>query len=82
MKEIPRCIEALKAFGKPIVCNEDDKSGAQAAEACRLCVENRASYGLMLSELNQYQPFEFHGQKDDPVFYDALRSLTEPRPAR
>lgn len=80
VEEIPRRIQTLQVFGKPIVCNEDDKMGDEAAEACRLSVENGASYGLMLSELNQYQPFEFHGRQDDPVFYDTLKSLTEPRP--
>ncbi|TVS18289.1 MAG: hypothetical protein EA424_11155 [Planctomycetaceae bacterium] len=74
--DIPARIKALKPYAKPIVCNEDDKTGKAAAEACRLSVENGASYGLMLKLHNQYQPFEFHGVADDPVFYSMLRSLT------
>ena len=79
LEAIPQRIAALQPFGKPIVCNEDDKTGADAAAACRLSVENGASYGLMLSQLNQYQPFEFRGIADDPVFYETLRSLTQGR---
>jgi hypothetical protein len=42
--------------GKPIVCNESDKTD-QAAEACRLSVANGASYGLILKLHNRQQPF-------------------------
>jgi hypothetical protein len=76
LDDIPARIEALKQYGKPIVCNEDDRTGKAAAEACRLSVENGASYGLMLKLHNQFQPFEFHGVADDAVFYPMLRSLT------
>ncbi len=76
LEDIPARIEVLKQYGKPVVCNEDDRTGKAAAEACRLSVENGASYGLMLKRRNQYQPFEFHGVADDPVFYSMLRSLT------
>ncbi len=76
LRDIPERIRILKRFGKPIVCNEDDKWGADAAQACRLCVAEGASYGLMLKKLNQYVPFEFKGVRDDPVFYSTLRMLT------
>ena len=71
--EIPNRIARLKKFGKPIVCNEDDKTGRDAADALTRCVDNGASYGLMLQKLNQTFPFEFKGAADDAVFYDALR---------
>jgi Peptidase family M23/PKD domain len=78
LAEIPARIRALKKYGKPIVCNEDDKQGEEAARAAELCVANGASWGLMLSRLNQYFPFEFHGAADDPVVYKRLRDLTSP----
>jgi hypothetical protein len=74
--DIPRRIAALKKFGKPVVCNEDDKQGELAARAAELSVANGASWGLMLNDLNQYVPFVFKGPDDDPVVYARLRSLT------
>ncbi|MFQ6048476.1 MAG: hypothetical protein ACE5K7_03845, partial [Phycisphaerae bacterium] len=71
-------IGALKRFGKPVVCNEDDKPGKDGARAAELCVANGASWGLMLSELNQYFPFRFNGHNDDPVIYATLKALTTP----
>ncbi len=73
--DIPDRISRLKKFDKPIVCNEDDKTGRDAADALARCVDNGASYGLMLQKLNQTAPFEFKGAADDPVFYDALRQV-------
>jgi len=78
VEEIPTRIAALRKYGKPIVCNEDDKTGRTAARAAELCVENGASWGLMLNQLNQYQPFIFQGADDDPVVYARLRELTIP----
>lgn len=78
VEEIPARIAALRKYGKPIVCNEDDKTGQTAARAAELCVENGASWGLMLNQLNQYQPFTFQGADDDPVVYARLRALTTP----
>ena len=78
VNEIPARIEALKPYGKPIVCNEDDKVRRDGAEAARLSVENGASWGFMTTAVNQYQPFEFGGRDDDPAVYDMLRSLTTP----
>ena len=79
VREIPRRIERLRAYGKPIVCNEDDKTGATAAAAAEACVAAGASWGLMLNDLNQYVPFEFHGARDDGIVYDKLLELTTPR---
>ncbi|CAN5905685.1 hypothetical protein BH23PLA1_BH23PLA1_09810 [soil metagenome] len=78
LEDIPDRIAALRRFGKPIVCNEDDKQEKAAARAAELCVENGASYGLMLNTLNQYIPFTFQGPDDDPIFYRKLKELTTP----
>ena len=79
LDKIPERIAALKKFKKPIVVNEDDKDGETAARAAELSVENGASWGLMLNDLNQYVPFEFKGGADDPVIYAKLKELTTPR---
>ncbi len=73
---IPARLAALTASGKPVVCNEDDKSGANAVAALRACVAAGAGYGLMLNDLNQYLPFEWHGPADDPEFYAALAEVS------
>jgi hypothetical protein len=78
VRAIPERIAALKKFGKPIVCNEDDKLGEEAARAAEACVTSGASWGLMLKEANQYFPFTFHGAADDPVVYAKLKELTSP----
>jgi hypothetical protein len=76
LNAIPERIAALKRFGKPIVCNEDAKSGPEAAEAARRSVSNGCSWGLMLETLNQHYPFTFQGTQDDPIVYETLRWLT------
>jgi CubicO group peptidase (beta-lactamase class C family) len=80
VEDIPARIEALRKYGKPIICNEDDKQGAEAVRALEASVANGASWGLMLSELNQYFPLEYHGAKDDPAVYEALRRLAGQKP--
>jgi hypothetical protein len=62
--------------GKPIVCNEDAKTGATAAAATSSNVKAGASYGLTLERQNQDYPFTFNGRADDPVAYDRLAALT------
>jgi hypothetical protein len=78
-EQIPERISVLKKFGKPIMCNEDDKTGAQAVAALGACVESGVGYGLMLKDHNQRLPFYFDGSADDPVFYAQLRIVTTPR---
>jgi len=80
VEKIPQRLKALKKFTKPIVCNEDNKRGKNAADALHACVENNASYGLMLQGHNQHFPFHFDGPEDDPVFYSALKELTQKTP--
>jgi CubicO group peptidase (beta-lactamase class C family) len=76
---IPERIRALQKFAKPVVCNEDDKAGAEAARAAAaLSVGNGASWGLMLERRNQHVPFTFQGADDDPAVYAELKRLTSP----
>ena len=76
LKDIPARIGVLKRYGKPIVCNEDHKSGPQGAKAAELSVANGASWGFMLLEVNQHFPFAFEGPADDPKVYAAIERLT------
>jgi CubicO group peptidase (beta-lactamase class C family) len=77
--DIPARIAALKRFGKPIVCNEDEKVGEAGARAAELCAANGASWGLMAEDVNQHYPFTFKGAGDDPVVYAKLKELTSPQ---
>jgi CubicO group peptidase (beta-lactamase class C family) len=76
LAKLPERIKVLKGHGKPIVCNEDDKSGEQAARAAEICVREGASWGLMLEKRNQHAPFEFRGAADDKTVYQKLHQLT------
>ena len=76
VEDIPARVAGLKRFGKPIVCNEDDKVGERAVAAMRASVTNGCAYGLMLKEHNQTFPFHFDGAADDPVYYAALKTTT------
>ncbi len=73
---IPERIKALQVFDKPIVCNEDAKTGIKAVNALRACVENKCSWGYMNLELNQHYPFEFNGKNDDEMVYNAIADYT------
>lgn len=77
--DIPARVATLRTFGKPVVCNEDDRTGLEAVAALRASVASGCGYGLMLKDRNQTFPFTFGGAADDPVFYDALQALTAPR---
>ncbi|HEY7312691.1 MAG TPA: hypothetical protein VH643_25220 [Gemmataceae bacterium] len=78
--EIAGRIKALKRYGKPIVCNEDDKIGESAARAAAMCVAQGASWGFMLEKVNQHSPFTFRGAADDKAVYRELKRLTAERP--
>lgn len=80
LEDIPKRIASLKRYGKPIVCNEDQKLGEQGAKAAELCVANGASWGLMLEKLNQHFPFAFQGAMDDPAVYATLKQFAESKP--
>ena len=76
--DIPAHIRALRRAhpGKPIVCNEDSRTGSPAAAAASASVESGASYGLMVAKVNQIYPFDFRGRRDDPIAYDRYAALT------
>ncbi|MEZ6122502.1 MAG: serine hydrolase [Planctomycetaceae bacterium] len=80
VEDIPDRVAALKQSGKPVVCNEDDRTGELAVAALRATVASGAGYGLMLVDHNQTFPFHFNGSDDDPVYYVALETLTTPAP--
>ncbi len=69
-------ITPLKKYGKPIVCNEDDKIGKEGAAALAYSVINGAAWGFMESGVNQDIPFEFRGRKDDPEVYKMFKNMT------
>jgi hypothetical protein len=82
LEDIPQRIAMLKKYGKPIVCNEDEKVGEAGAKAAEACVASGASWGLMEEKVNQRFPFTFHGAADDPLIYATLKQLASPtRPA-
>jgi len=74
--DIPARVEALRKYGKPIICNEDDKVGEDGARAARASVQARCSWGFMHSTVNQYHPFIFGGPDDDPDVYEMIKKLT------
>ncbi len=78
LKQIPARIAALKRFGKPVVCNEDEKIGDQGAQAAALSVKAGSSWGSMSEKVNQHFPFQFEGRRDDPAVYAKLKELTSP----
>jgi len=59
VREIPTRIRALKRYGKPIVCNEDDKVDAKGAAALRACVANGASWGFITAASTSINPSSF-----------------------
>jgi hypothetical protein len=73
-------IADARRHGKPVVINEDDKIGPDGAEAARRAVEAGASWGLMLSRVNQYAPFAFRGPDDDVEIYRMVSRLTGGKP--
>ncbi|MBS0206974.1 MAG: serine hydrolase [Planctomycetes bacterium] len=78
LDDIPRRIRALREVGKPVLCNEDTKTGDVGAKAAELCVSASGSWGLMLEKVNQHEPFTFSGAADDESVYRTLKQLTTP----
>lgn len=78
LDDIAARLTALKTAhpGKPIVVNEDAKTGAAGARAAEIAVGAGASWGYMGAEVNQYAPFEFRGPADDPAVYATLAALS------
>lgn len=78
LDDIPAKVNELKSYGKPIVCNEDDKLAEEGAIALALSVANGAGWGFMNSPVNQRIPFEFYGTADDPAVYEMFRNVATP----
>jgi hypothetical protein len=71
-------ITELKKYGKPLVCNEDDKVQRAGAIALAFSVLNKCGWGYMNSAKNQNVPFEFEGADDDSEVYKMFRNATTP----
>jgi len=78
LDDIPGWVKALQGFDKPIVCNEDAKTGAAGAKAAELSVARGASWGLMQEAVNQHYPFRFKGAADDDEVSAMLKKPTTP----
>jgi hypothetical protein len=68
----------LKKYGKPIVCNEDDKVKQEGAIAIALSVQNGSGWGYMNIKVNQHIPFTFSGVEDDTAVYSMFKAVTTP----
>jgi CubicO group peptidase (beta-lactamase class C family) len=79
LDDIPARIGQLKKYGKPIVCNEDERPPGENPLAAELSAASGASWGLMLPDLNQKFPFDFRGADDAPATYLKIRQLTSSR---
>jgi hypothetical protein len=79
LEDIPIRVKEAQRFGKPVICNEDDKLGDAAVTAMRLSLKNGAGWGFMHQKKNQHYPFEFEGAQDDPKVYAAMRELATQR---
>lgn len=75
VEDFARGLEALRKYGKPVLCNEDDKVGAEGARAAEVCVRLGCSWGFMQLRKNQHFPCRFAGAADDPEVYAALQRL-------
>jgi len=71
-------INDLRKTGKPLICNEDDKTGTAGAGALLLSVINGCGWGYMNNAHNQYMPFRFDGVNDDTIVYNMFRKVTTP----
>lgn len=76
LKDYSKQITALKKYGKPIVCNEDDKLENAGVMALLLSVLNGCGWGYMNTAKNQFIPFEFNGIKDDTLVYNMFKNVT------
>ncbi len=82
ISRVPEKIAVDARYGKPVVCNEDEKIGPEGVRVLELCVKHHVSWGLMELARNQEFPFCFQGAADDPEVYAAMRRLTTTRPEK
>jgi hypothetical protein len=76
VNEIYSRVATMSKVTRPLVCNEDNKTGEKAAEALEASVYSGCSYGYMNNKVNQYYPFEFKGAADDPIVYAKFKELS------
>lgn len=76
--EYASVIGKLKRTGKPVVCNEDDKTDSEGAMALKESVMNGCGWGYMNLDKNQTFPFTFEGVNDDPEVYNVFSNVTTP----
>jgi len=69
-------ITTARSYQKPVLCNEDDKLGANGVTALQTCVDNGCGWGYMNKTVNQNAPFQFYGRADDTAVYDRFLLLT------
>lgn len=75
--KIPARVRASAVYGKPVLCNEDDKTGQAGVSAQRASVMSGCSWGYMHMRWNQAIPFPFEGAADDAEVYREMRRLTK-----
>jgi hypothetical protein len=70
-------IRSVKKYGKPVLCNEDDKIGSAGASALTFSVAGGCGWGFMHSRHNQNIPFRFDGHLDDTITYNMFRKVSK-----
>jgi hypothetical protein len=78
LEDYAQKIKDMKRWGKPVICNEDDKLAAAGASACLLSVINGCGWGFMHSRKNQTIPFGFEGISDDSAVYSMMKNVASP----
>lgn len=73
---IPKRIQVAHQYGKPVVCNEDDKIKEAGSKAALISVKSGAGWGFMNIKKNQIFPFQFNGVGDDTIVYNMIEKLT------
>ena len=76
LEQFAEKIGQLKRYGKPILCNEDDKLDKEGESALMLSVSNGAGWGFMHSKKNQTLPFSYDGFRDDTLVYRGMKNVT------
>lgn len=74
--EVLERVASADKVSKPIVCNEDSKTGEEGASALEAAVNALASWGYSNPRQNQHHPFKYEGAADDPAVYAKLKTLT------
>jgi hypothetical protein len=75
--EILERVATADKVSKPIVCNQDKRTGGEGAQALQAAVNALCSWGYF-NPKNQRYPFQFAGAADDPVVYAKFKELTTP----